>query len=137
MREHYAQQQTEQLLAGSLWQENDLIFPSTIGTPLDLRNLLREFKEVLRRANLPEIRFHDLRHTAASITLNRNIPVLTVSRILGHAKSSITLDAYGHLIPSAQMEAARAMEEALTLTPVHFEQGAEAVAANPKMCQMG
>ena len=51
------------------------------------------------------IRFHDLRHTAASLLLNQGIPVIAVSRRLGHAKASITLDVYGHLIPSMQDEA--------------------------------
>ena len=53
------------------------------------------------------IRFHDLRHTAASLMLNHGIPVIVVSRRLGHAKPSITLDVYGQLIPSMQAEAAQ------------------------------
>ena len=63
---------------------------------------------------LPEIRFHDLRHTAASIMLKHNIPVLTVSRILGHSKPSVTLDVYGHLIPGMQSIAAKVMDEVIT-----------------------
>jgi len=59
---------------------------------------------------LPEIRFHDLRHTAASLMLNRGIPVIVVSRILGHARPSITLDVYGHLMPTMQDEAAKLMD---------------------------
>ena len=57
------------------------------------------------------IRFYDLRHTAASLMLNNNIPPIVVSRRLGHAKASITLDVYGHLIPSMQTEVADKIDE--------------------------
>jgi hypothetical protein len=69
---------------------------------------------------LPEIRFHDLRHTAASLMLNNGIPVIVVSRRLGHARPSITLDVYGYLIPSKQQEAAEKMDELLTPISVEF-----------------
>ena len=114
LREHINDQRLDRMAAGRRWKENDLIFPSTIGTPLDLRNLLRDFKETLEKVGLPEIRFHDLRHTAASIMLKHNIPVLTVSRILGHSKPSVTLDVYGHLIPGMQSIAAKIMDEVIT-----------------------
>jgi len=114
LREHFNGQRLEKLVVGTRWQENDLIFPSTIGTPLDLRNLLRDFKEILEKVDLPDIRFHDLRHTAASIMLKHNIPVVTVSRILGHSKPSVTLDVYGHLIPGMQSVAAKIMDEVIT-----------------------
>jgi integrase len=96
------------------WQDNDLIFPSVIGTPLDQRNLLREFKELLKAARLPDMRFHDLRHTAATLMLLNGIPLLVVSRRLGHAKPSITLDIYGHYLPGMQNEAAALMDELVT-----------------------
>jgi len=73
-----------------------------VGSPIHPRNLLREFKQLLKDAGLPAIRFHDLRHTNASLLLNQGKPVITVSRRLGHAKASITLDVYGHLISSMQ-----------------------------------
>jgi integrase len=60
---------------------------------------LRDYKNLLEVAGLPDIRFRDLRYTAASLMLNHGIPVIIVSRRLGHAKPSITLDIYGHLIP--------------------------------------
>ncbi|HZD40277.1 MAG TPA: tyrosine-type recombinase/integrase, partial [Terriglobales bacterium] len=59
----------------------------------------------------PKIRFHDLRHTAASLMLNHGIPVLSVSKRLGHSKPSFTLDVYDHLIPSKQEEAAQLMDD--------------------------
>lgn len=120
LRDHQLAQQQQKLIMGDRWQENNLIFPTTRGTPLDLHNLLKDFKEVLRKAGLPDIRFHDLRHTAASIMLQRNVPVFTVSKILGHSKPSVTLDIYGHLIPGALAAAAQAMEEALTPVAIQF-----------------
>jgi integrase len=69
---------------------------------------------LLENAGLPRIRFHDLRHTAASIMLNHGVPVIVVSRRLGHAKPSITLDIYGHLMANAQQEAAQLMDEIVT-----------------------
>lgn len=90
------------MAAGEDWQEYDLIFTTSIGTPIHPRNLLRDFKELLQDAGLPAIRFHDLRHTNASLLLNQGKPVITVSRSLGHANASITLDIYGHLISSMQ-----------------------------------
>ena len=111
LRRHYEKQQIERLRAGDKWQRSELIFTNSIGGPIHYRNLLREFKRLLNGARLPPIRFHDLRHTAASIMLNNGIPPIVVSRRLGHAKASITLDVYGHLIPSMQREAAEKIDE--------------------------
>jgi hypothetical protein len=63
---------------------------------------------------LPPFRFNDIRHTAASIMLNHNIPVIVVSRRLGHSKPSITLDIYGHLMANAQNEVAELLDEMIT-----------------------
>jgi len=88
------------------WQDEGFIFPSSIGTAVDPSNLIKQFRKLLEKAGLPRIRFHDLRHTAASLMLNNGIDVLVASQRLGHAKPSITLDVYGHLMPSMQNEAA-------------------------------
>ena len=104
LRSHYSHQLKERRNAGEKWTEHDLIFTNRNGGPLDHRNLVRDFKNLLVVSGLPEIRFHDLRHTAASIMLNNGIPAIVVSRRLGHAKPSITTDIYGHLIPGVQSE---------------------------------
>ena len=78
---------------------------------MDPSNLLKEFREVLCKADLPKILFHDLRHTAASLMLNNGVDVLVASQRLGHAHPSITLDVYGHLMPSMQNEAAIILEK--------------------------
>jgi len=121
LRDHQLAQQQQRYIMGTRWQENNLIFPSTLGTPMDLRNLLKDFKKVIRSTGLPDIRFHDLRHTAATIMLLHGVPVFTVSKVLGHSKPSVTLDIYGHLIPGALEVAAQVMEDALT--PVAIQVG--------------
>ena len=70
LREHLEWQQSERAAAGERWMDNDLIFPSKSGMLLDASNLRLEFARVLQQAGLPKIRFHDLRHTAASLMLN-------------------------------------------------------------------
>lgn len=114
LRNQYERQHVERRAAGNLWTENDLIFTNDIGGILESRNLLRDFKKLLRDANLPMIRFHDLRQTAASLMRNHDVPLLVVSRLLGHSRPSITLDVYVHLIPSAQAEVAEKMDELIT-----------------------
>jgi integrase len=111
LRNHKREQ--EQLInsAGPDWSSLDLVFPSGVGTPLTASNIRRAFRKLLAVSGLPKIRFHDLRHTAASLMLNHGIPVLIVSKRLGHSKPSITLDVYGHLIPSRQEEAAQLMDD--------------------------
>jgi integrase len=107
-------QQSEQAAAGERWVDHDLIFPSKNGTPMDPSNLRLDFTCVLRLASLPKIRFHDLCHTAASLMLNHGIPVIVVSKILGHSRPSITMDIYGHLYNEMQDEAAQVMDELVT-----------------------
>lgn len=119
LRRQYENQNEERMVAGEGWNENGLIFTTKVGTPINCRNLLRDFKLLLQKAGLPEIRFHDLRHTAASLMLNHNIPVIVVSRRLGHAKPSITLDVYGHLFPSFQAEAAQQIDDFITPIEIH------------------
>jgi integrase len=99
-------------------QDNDLIFPCTTGAPCDPSNLRKDFIRVLKEAGLPLLPFHDLRHTAASLMLNHGIPLIVVSRRLGHAKASTTLDIYGHLLHEMQNEAARLIDEIVTPQPI-------------------
>jgi len=118
LRKHYERQQDERKVAAEKWVEHGLIFTTSLGGPIHPRNLLRDFKIILKHAGLPIIRFHDLRHTAASLMLNNNIAPIIVSRRLGHAKASITLDIYGHLISSLQTEVAEKIDELITPIPV-------------------
>lgn len=119
LKEHQQRQFYEITRMGKRWRDHDLVFPSTVGTPFNPHNLIKQYKSLLNKAGLPAIRFHDLRHTAASLMLNHGIPVLIVSKRLGHAKPSITLDIYGHLIPSMQERVAQIMDE--VITPIELE----------------
>ena len=111
LREHYKHQQLERLAAGERWIENDLIFPTIIGTPNEGSNLIRNFKSLLRALNLPIIRFHDLRHTAATLMLQQGIHPKVVQERLGHSQISLTLDTYSHVLPNMQEEAAEKIDE--------------------------
>jgi integrase len=104
-------QQIAKAVAGNRWQENDLIFPTTIGTPLDNHRVMHEFKKILRKAGLPDIRFHDLRHTSITLLLELGTPVNTVQRRAGHSKASVTTDIYGHASVRGQEQAAEAIED--------------------------
>ncbi|MBI9048670.1 MAG: site-specific integrase [Anaerolineaceae bacterium] len=101
----------KKMLAKKRWRENDLVFPSSIGTPLSQGNFTRQFAMTLKEAGLRHIRFHDLRHIAASIMLNHGIPLLTVSHILGHAQPSTTLNMYGHQFSAMEVQAACLMDD--------------------------
>lgn len=114
LRQHRKQQLEERLFAGSRWQEQDLIFPTTIGTPLDQRNMTREFKAILASAGLQPLRFHDLRHTAASLMLQSGIHPKIVQERLGHSDITITLNTYSHVLPSLQKEAAETIAALLS-----------------------
>ena len=115
LRAHLARQLEEIDRAGSLWQENGLVFASETGEPLDRRDLpSRQFKPLLERAKLPEkTRFHDLRHTCATLLLTKNVNPKVVSEMPGHSNIAITLDIYSHVLPNMQDSAARSLEEAL------------------------
>jgi integrase len=111
LREHNNKQQLARQFAGERWQENDLIFSSTVGTPLDLRNVVREYKDILKQAGLPNLRFHDLRHTAATLMLQQGVHPKVVQERLGHSQISLTLDTYSHVLPSMQEDAAQKLDD--------------------------
>lgn len=125
LRRHREIQRSQISRMGERWQDNDLIFTSKVGTPINPSNLRKDFAELLEKAGLKKIRFHDLRHTAASLMLNHGVPVIVVSRILGHSKPSITLDIYGHLYHEMQGEAARIMDELVTPIRVELKESVE------------
>ncbi len=122
LRAHAERQQVVRINAAEKWQEHDLIFTTSLGGPINPSNLLKEFKKLLQEVGLPSIRFHDLRHTAASLMLNHNIPPIVVSRQLGHARASITLDIYGHLVPGMAAEVAEIVDEYVVPVAVELKQ---------------
>ena len=118
LKDHRRRQFEEMSVVGDSWVESELVFSTPSGDPIHHSHLYRKFKALLKLASLPDIRFHDLRHTAASLMLNSGVPVLVVSQRLGHAKPSITLDIYGHFIPSMQDQVADLMDE--VVAPIEF-----------------
>lgn len=116
LRKHHKLQSQERERLTGLWQDHDLVFCSTIGTPLSRHNLVRRsFKPLLGKAGLPHlIRFHDLRHTCATLLLSKAVHPKFVQELLGHATISITLDTYSHVVPGMGDYTATAMENALS-----------------------
>ena len=114
LRAHRKCQLEERMARAKLWQEQGLVFPSTVGTPLSARNLQRQFKILLDRAGLPRsFRFHDLRHTCATLLLRQGVHAKYVQELLGHADISLTLNVYSHVLPDMGDAAAGAMDSAL------------------------
>jgi integrase len=97
---------------GYLYRDHGLVFTSGVGTFINPTNLRRRsFAPLLQRAGLPERRFHDLRHTCATLLLARNVHPKYVQELLGHATVAITLANYSHLISGMGSHTARAMED--------------------------
>jgi hypothetical protein len=110
----YIRQNEERLRLGETWADGDLVSPSTIGTPIDQRNVIRLFKAALRRAGLSEsIRFHDLRHASASVALAAGVDLKVISQRLGHSTITITADLYTHVVRKLDSDAADRMQQAL------------------------
>ena len=90
------------------------VFPSPTGGPISPDSVLHMLHRVLKRAGLPRVRFHNLRHTFATLALQNGVDIKTVSGMLGHFSAGFTLDTYAHVTTAAQKEAARTMEKVLT-----------------------
>ena len=114
LKEHRTRQLEERLAMGRYWIDSGLVFTTTIGTGLDPRNLTRVLDELIAAAGVRRIRFHDLRHTCASLLLAQGVPARVVMDVLGHSQFSITMDLYSHVMPSALREAADAIDRALS-----------------------
>jgi integrase len=99
---------------GPGWPNGNFVFTSSTGQPLDQRNVLRMFRRVLRKAKLPGMRFHDLRHSCASLLLAQHISPRVVMETLGHSRISVTMDTYTHVMPALMQDAADAMDRSLS-----------------------
>jgi integrase len=107
--------QTEERLRAIGWEHGDMVFPDAIGRPQHPSNVSLDWRALRDRAGLPaSFRFHDLRHTAASLALSAGVPITTVSEMLGHANTAITLAIYAHAVPGSQQAAADAMDAVLS-----------------------
>jgi integrase len=107
--EHAERQKSEKRSLGRSWTNSGYIFTSTVGTPIEPRNLNREFKTICRDAGLGDWHPHELRHSAASLLLAQGVKLQVVSQVLGHASIRMTADVYGHILDPDREDAAKAM----------------------------
>lgn len=106
LRSQRANQLEEKLIAGKRWKDTfGLVFVTETGAPIHPSNLLKHFHKTLEAAELPKIRVHDLRHTCATLMLDTGIPLVTVSKILGHSSITVTAKIYAHALDKSKASA--------------------------------
>ena len=114
LKRHRARQSEERLQAGEKYQNEDLVFATPLGTYVDPWNITkRVLKPALTAAGIRTIRFHDLRHTCASLLISKNVSPKYIQKQLRHSSIEMTFDRYGHLFPESNMEAVAKLEDAI------------------------
>lgn len=111
LQQRAERQQLERLFVGDDWRETGLVFTTLHGDPLDPDDLSRDFKKIIQEVGLPVIRFHDMRHTAATIMLAQGIHPKVVQERLGHSSIDMTMDTYSHVLQNMQRAAADRIDE--------------------------
>jgi integrase len=123
LKRHRLNQDEARQKAGSAWQDQHWVFCTEVGTPLEPTTMLRySFWPLLERAGIPRLRFHDLRHSSATLLLVMGVHPKVVQELLGHSNISMTLDTYSHTIPSLQAEA---LNQLSTLLQIKTQRPAE------------
>ena len=114
LKQHQERQLEARKKAGEMWVNSNLVFCTSIGTPMNpTRDVIEPFKVLLQEAKLPNIRFHDLRHSASTLLLSLGIHPKIVQEILGHSNIVITLTVYSHVLPTMQEDAMNKMHNKL------------------------
>jgi integrase len=111
LREHKERQDAERVIAGLAWHETDLVFARRNGSPLNGSVVTHGFQELLERIGLPKRRFHDLRHSCATLLLAQGISPRVVMEVLGHSQIALTMNTYTHVLPELRREAADRMND--------------------------
>jgi integrase len=111
LQEHKKRQDREHLALGDTWREHGLVFASSIGTPIEPRNVNRRWDELRQRAGLEGLRLHDLRHGCATFLLAQGVPAQAIMEVLGHPEIGVTMNTYAHVLPVLRQEAADAIDE--------------------------
>ncbi len=112
-------QEDDKHLSGKAWSNHwNLVFTTEVGTPIDYTSALRRFQRLMKTLELPVIRLHDLRHTYATLLIERGVPIKGVSELLGHATVTITLSTYGHVTPKMQDIAMQEIDQLFALQPI-------------------
>ncbi|MFE6848023.1 tyrosine-type recombinase/integrase [Streptomyces sp. NPDC057686] len=107
------QQEEEREAAGAGWKDASLVFTTAVGSPLDPANVTRYFRGLLDRAGIRRIRFHDLRHTTATLLLEQGIDLVVIKELLGHAHIGVTAGVYAHVRLRLQRQAIDTLTDAL------------------------
>ena len=113
LKQHRARQLETRLQHADIWQEQDYIFCTSHGSPFHVTYIVNTFRTLLKKASLPRIRFHDMRHSAATLLLSMGIHPKVVQEILGHSNIRITMDVYSHVLPSIQKDAMTKLSDVL------------------------
>lgn len=113
LRGHQMRQVAEKLWAGSKWHETGLVFANRVGEPTQARRVIEQFHRALSGAGLRRIRFHDLRHSCATLLLVQGVSPRVVMEVLGHSEIALTMNTYSHVVPELQREAAERMQTIL------------------------
>ena len=113
LQRHRVSQAKDRLAAGNLWLDNDYVFATQLGHPVEPRNFYRSWNLLLARVGLDPRPFHEARHTAASVMLSSGVPLKAVQETLGHSTIRITADTYGHLMPEDADRVAHVVDKAL------------------------
>jgi integrase len=109
LKSRKAAQAKDRLAAGEAWEETGYVFTTQLGTPLDPRNIQRDFQTICTKAGIGKWHPHELRHSAASLMLAAGVPIQVVSDVLGHSSIRMTADVYGHVLQPQREEAAAAL----------------------------
>jgi integrase len=112
LKQHRLRQVERRLQVGEAWIDRDLVFCNMVGDYFTLSSLASMFQRLLKKAVLPHMRFHDLRHSSATILLTMGVHPKVVQELLGHSQISMTMDTYSHVLPSMQQEAMKKLDEA-------------------------
>ncbi len=113
LKHHHEQQQHEREAAGTTWQHSGHMFTTAQGGSIDPTNLTRTFTTLLRNAGLRRIRFHDLRHSAATLLLEQGVELVVIKELLGHAHIGVTASVYAHVRLRLQRDAIDTLSTAL------------------------
>jgi integrase len=113
LERHRARQDEERRLLGAAWQDYGLVFASSVGTPLEPRNVNRRWDELRERAGLHWLRLHDLRHGCATFMLAAGVPARTIMDVLGHSEIGVTMNTSTHVLMQLREDAADAIDGVL------------------------
>ncbi|MPM60593.1 Tyrosine recombinase XerC [bioreactor metagenome] len=120
---HKLNQSKEKLSIGEDYENNALVFCTEFGKPIDPRNLIRKFQQILKKANLSKTNLHSLRHTYATRLLESNEHPKVVQEILGHSSISVTLDIYSHVLPEIKKAAAEKINDIFEIKNPSVKEG--------------